>query len=472
MKTVILVLSLSLFQLVSSITRRQICMLPSSMLEKCQCQGDIVKCDDLDSIVPQVRGSNFLRLEVRNSNLTITSSSFHHWALTEVLLENCQLTDSSFHPGDFQGLEDSLRLLSLKDNELTTLPRLLSKFTKIKTLDVSGNPIPHYNFNEDILRDIGDTLLSFTFGTKIGGTELSQWPLTLTQLVKLQELILTAADITIMPTTSFHGFEGTLLRLTLANTKLRSVPLAISRLRYLQYLHFDHNQNVGDYGFRIPLIKGVQPFLNQMSLKDDNITTFPEVLQSFDRLDQLNMDENNLKFVSDKSAKSVTQITSLSLQHSGITRIPGAIQDIPYLNILDLSNNSIHAIETNDLKESAELLNLKLNNNPILYISDKAFVNQTKLHRLELKGIEIKRVPCALEAMIRRHQPGYIIVDLSNNKIECNCGLKWLFDVKNDRLTRTRFRIVGNCDTVDKTIQDYLDSDLATCSNGINCTDS
>ncbi|VDI66928.1 uncharacterized protein LOC143066926 [Mytilus galloprovincialis] len=471
MKTVIVVLLLSLCQLVSSITRAT-CSLPGAMQGKCQCQGNIVKCEDLDYIATQTGGSAFLRLEVRNSNLSINASSFNSWGLTEILLENCQLTDSSFPPGDFHGLENSLRLLSLKDNELTRLPKFLSKFTNIETLDVSGNPIPHYNFNEDILRDIGDSLLSFSFGTKIGGTELSQWPLTLKHLVKLQEIILTAADITIMPTNSFHGFEGTLLRLTLANTKLRSVPLAISRLRYLQDLHFDHNQNVGDYGVRIPLIKGFLPFLNQMSLKDDNITTFPEVLQSFDRLDQLNMDENNLKFVSDKSAKAVTQITSLSLQHSGITRIPGAIQDITYLNILDLSNNSIHAIETNDLKESAELLTLKLNNNPILYISDKAFVNQTKLRRLELKGIAIKRVPCALEAMIRRHQPGYVIVDLSNNKIECNCGLKWLFDVKNDRHTRTRFRIVGNCDTVDKTIQDYLDSDLATCPNGINCTDS
>jgi hypothetical protein len=49
-----------------------------------------------------------------------------------------------------------------------------------------------------------------------------------------------------------------------------------------------------------------------MSLKDDNITEFPGILKSFLHLNVLNMDENDLKFVSDKSASAATHISDLS----------------------------------------------------------------------------------------------------------------------------------------------------------------
>jgi hypothetical protein len=62
-------------------------------------------------------------------------------------------------------------------------------------LDVSNNPIDDQHFDENILRDIGDTLLNLTFG----GNALHKWPTTLKHLQKLQELILTSGDISIMP---------------------------------------------------------------------------------------------------------------------------------------------------------------------------------------------------------------------------------------------------------------------------------
>lgn len=456
----------------TKIQKRAVCTVPPVMQGKCQCQANIVQCSDLDVIVPLTGGLTTTRLEISNSNLTIPPNAFQGWGLKQLILDNCNLTDSKLNADSFKGIEDKLLLLNIANNELTKLPEALSKMTFLGTLDVSGNPIDQYSFSEDILRDIGDTLISFTLGTKIGGTELTQWPTTLKHLTKLEELILTASAISIMPINAFHGFQGTLLRLKIAHTQLRSVPLAISRLRYLQELHIDHNIQIGDYGLRIPIIRGFLPFLNQISLIDDNITTFPEVLAGFEKLDQLIMDQNNLKFVSDKSAQSVSTIASLSLKNSGITRIPGAIQDITNLNILDLSNNSIHAIETNDLVDSKELYTLKMNNNPILYISDKAFKEQTKLRRLELKGVEIRSIPCAIESLLRNHGRGFLIIDLSDNTIECNCGLKWLFDIKNDRTIQTRFRVVGTCASVAFSLQDYIDSQLATCPSGINCADA
>lgn len=447
--------------------KRVACTTPLVMQGKCQCQASSVECSDLRTIVPQSNPTRIFRLVVRDSNLVLNSNSFTNWNLTDVRLENCNLTDSSFNPNTFNSLADELRTLSLPNNGITKLPTALSKLTRLISLDVSDNPIDDQHFDENIMRDIGDTLQNFTFG----GSALHKWPVALKHLPNLQELILTSGDISILPPRAFHGFEGTLYRLTIAHTNLRSVPLAIARLRYLQELHFDHNTNVGDYGVRIPIISGLLPYLYQMSLKDDNITEFPEVLKSFQKLSVLNMDENDLKFVSDKSASAVTHISDLSLKNSGITRVPGAIQDITNLNVLDLSNNSIHAIETNDLKECTELFILKLSHNPILYISDDAFANQTKLRRLEMRNVLLKKVPCAIEAMLRHHRLGHVIIDLSGNQIECNCGLRWLYQIINDGISAS-FNLVGNCDTINSSIQDYVKKQLSSCPAGVDCNDS
>lgn len=467
------VLTLTCIVLATVKQKRDACTIPPSMQGKCQCQHSTIKCLDLSTIVPQSTPSTYYRLEVKDSDLVLHTNSFNKWILTEVVLDNCNLTDSSFSNDTFNGLENVLRTVSLANNNITRLPNALSKFAKLEHLDVSGNPINEHSFGEDILRDIGDHLLTFSFGTAIGGKELTKWPTTLKHLQRLQELTLTAGNINIISSRAFHGYEGTLLRLTIAHTNLRSMPLAISRLRFLQELHFDHNTNVGDYGVRVPLLRGFLLYLNELSLKDDNITTFPEVLKSFDRLEIVNLDENNMKFVSDKSANAVTQISSLSLQNSGITRVPGAIQDITLLNVLDLSNNRIHAIETHDFRKSSELLTIKLNNNPILYISDQALSSLIKLRKLEMKNVQLKRVPCAIEAMIRNHRYGFVLINLSGNKLECNCGLKWLYDLKNDIKNQSKsFKVIGNCDTIESSIEEYLDQQLHLCPPGVACSDS
>jgi Leucine-rich repeat (LRR) protein len=60
----------------------------------------------------------------------------------------------------------------LPNNKITKLPAALSKLTRLINLDVSDNPIDDQHFDENILRDIGDTLLNLTFG----GNALHKWP--------------------------------------------------------------------------------------------------------------------------------------------------------------------------------------------------------------------------------------------------------------------------------------------------------
>ena len=332
-----------------------------------------------------------------------------------------------------------------------------------------GNPIPPQNFDEDVLRQIGDTILSFRFGSNI----INTWPRTLTHLPRLQQLDVTAGNFSLMPNEAFHGFEGTLKELTINNTRLTSVPLAVARVRYLETFNFNDNHNVGDYGMHIPIVPGLMPYLFNVSLKDDNITEFPLVLGAFNKLTNLVMDRNNLKFVSDQSASAARKITRLSLRNSGITRIPGALQNITDLESLDLSYNNIHSIERKDLQFLSHLKTLKLNNNPIIYVSGDTFIHNGRLTNLELRHSNLTRVPCAIKRMITVSSPDplatrSLLVDLSNNAVECNCGLQWIHETLNNN-PQTSLQVLGDCSTIVKSVQDYIVEDLPDCPTGAVC---
>jgi hypothetical protein len=108
----------------------------------------------------------------------------------------------------------------------------------------------------------------------------------------------------------------------------------------------------------------------------------------------------------------------------------------------------------------------------INYISNQALSGLINLRKLEMRNVLLKRVPCAIEAMIRNHHSGFILINLSENKLECNCGLKWLYDLKNDIKNQSKsFKLIGNCDTINSSIDDYIDKQLHVCPPGVACSD-
>ena len=291
--------------------------------------------------------------------------------------------------------------LDLSDNHLSVLPDALKDLDKIESLDISENSIDDADFTEDVLRTIGSTLKKLTFGSS---PEIAVWPHTLKHLQSLQELNVTRADIQFLPEEAFHGFEGTLLKLTIEHTLLRSVPLAVARLRYLKSFDFNHNVYIGDYGVNVPIIPGLMPFLSNISLQDDRLTAFPQIMKAFQKLKTVEMSLNDLKFVSDIAANFVSQIQHLSMRNSNITRVPAALEDIKALITLDLSDNKIHSIDRKDIQILPHIKDLNFNNNPILYISDGAFDKNYQLEVLELRNTSLTKVPCALESPLRKHR--------------------------------------------------------------------
>nr|AIL02132.1 leucine-rich repeat protein 4 [Azumapecten farreri] len=434
----------------------------------CSCIAKDVLCQAIVVLAPLRNSLTLNSLSIFDSpHLQLPNKTFNHLTLSRLSLANNQLNDSAFQMQTFEGL--TVQDLDLSNNKLTKIPEAVINVANIRGLSVSGNPFENFHNQEQIMKKIGNTLHRFSFGdAEFDPT----WPTELKQFPRLEELNVTRGGFSLMPIDAFYGFERSLKKLLIENTALKSVPLAFGRLNYMTELHFDHNQEVGDFGMNVPLVQGILNHIGLISLKDDNITTFPQILGKFDNLTKLQMGQNALKFVSDQSANAIKRVTSLSLRNSSISRIPGALQDMKTLKDIDLSFNGIHSIQRQDLENLTNLETLNLNYNPLQYISNHAFQKSIKLSRVEFRNTSLTNVPCAIKNLCLGTMN--ITVDLTGNTIECTCSLQWLYkwgshDESSNR--NQHLSILGKCLTIDSTIQDYYDKTLKDCPDSYLCDD-
>lgn len=441
------------------------CLPTTYPIVNCSCINKDAVCHGMDSI-PRLRTPltlNSLTIYDSPGLHNLPNNIFQDLTVKLLSLANNHLMDSDFQINTFAGL--TVEDVDLSNNKLTAIPEAIASVKDIKGLSVSGNPITDFGHRNqsETMKHIGNSLERFSFGS----SDIIVWPRELKHFPRLIELNVTGGEFSLMPLDAFYGFERSLSKLLIDHSLLRSVPLAFARLLYLTELRFDHNQFVGDFGMNVPLINDLLSHLGLLSLKGDNITTFPQILGRFNHLTHLEMGENSLKFVSDQSANSVKHVTHLSLRNSSISRIPGALQDISTLESLDLSINGIHSVEREDVEKLTNLNTLKLNSNPLLYISKDVFKNSDNLATIELRNTSLIAVPCAFRNL--RLDKFNIVVDVSGDDITCTCSLQWLYAWVHSSVNHHHFKILGNCLTVDSTIQDYLDKTLSSCPESRDC---
>ena len=384
-----------------------------------------------------------------NSISVINSDAFQNLNALDLDLSDNQITTINQHA--FRGSVSNITQLNLRNNNLTTLPILLD-LKQLQVLDVSGNPIPSRGFNDGVMRHLGSTLREFHFGHK---TALNQWPRSTDHLQRLETLDLNGANIYFLPPQSFHGFENRLRSLTVQYTKLTATPILTS-LRVLEELHLDHNE-FGDYGVLEPTFIGLN-LLHTLSLRDDKLTKFPEILKNLPRLTNLALDGNRFYYISDDAVNIIhgTHVSNLSLKDCGLDRVPGSIagRNLNQLSSLDLGDNNIISIERSDLDGLASLQNISFANNPLRYISTQSLKNLTSLVNFDMSHTKLVTVPKALENL-----PALNTLDLQNNQIECNCNLMDFQKLQG----RVGFSVLGDCETIEVSIINYLQSFIPRC---------
>ena len=354
---------------------------------KCVCVPGIIDCVGHSlTATPNFRSSTMRFYHVRLGHNDITSTVKNAFASL-----NSSDIDLSFNQisildiQTFGGVEPFLKILNLTHNQLTVLPAAIASLSVLQTLDISWNPIAVTShsapdFSGDIMRHIGDTIINLRFGS----TEMRAWPDSLTHLNQLQELTVAGVHLVYWPPGAFHGFERTLLKLTIEDLSTEAVPIGIAFLTQLQELSLNNLQYPFSDDSLISLpFSQLSGTLMKLTLKNDSLTYFPDGIKDLTSLQSLTLDGNDLEFVSDEAILLLksANVTDLSLQSCNLKRVPGAISDLINLQLLDLSTNIIRSIESTDLQNLANLRTLRLSYNPLKYISDNSLCG---LERLEV----------------------------------------------------------------------------------------
>ncbi|KAL4220312.1 hypothetical protein ACF0H5_020719 [Mactra antiquata] len=442
---------------------------PITGTHKCVCHPGVIDCEGHGMtsypVLSNAGSYGILKLG-NNSFFSIPADAFSSTNMSEIDLTANSI--SLVETGAFNGLTSVLQRLKLANNSLTDLPLAITSIQNLIELDVSWNPIPGHRaghghshgsdgLTDTIMRSIGKNLRKFSFGSR----HMTSWPETLDHLNRLEELTVTGINLPYWPAQCFHGFEHTLTSLTIDGAILEAVPLGISFLDHLKILHLNNlnvSPNFGDDSMISAPFSTLSSTLEELSLRYDGLTTFPEGIQDLRKLTRLILDGNNLEFVSDEAIKLLinSNVSYLSLQDCNLKRIPGAISNLRNLKELDLSNNKIRSIESTDLRHLSSLNTLSLNLNPLIYISDNFSCGLDALRTFNLIDTSLREITKSFKNLVTLRK-----LDLSNSKIDCTCDLTWINYWINCR--GASVQLIGDCETIDQDIQSYVEVRLLRC---------
>ena len=422
--------------------------------DACNCREISIDCSGKQLLdFPDIRstGKVFLLFLSRNNLTTIPNQAFANVSTRKLeIYLNTNLL-SSIGINAFDGVQNVTSLLDLGGNQLNALPQALAKLTNLKTLYILGNPISVFDAN--IMHNIGLTLE--TFG--MGSAALQRWPYEVHLLRKVKEFHISDVPLSDLPYSAFHGMENSLRNLFITGTSLRTVPMAICKLRQLQVLDLWENLGFNDHEPLLkPCIEGPLTIETHVTMQGNNLLLFPPVFAVFPNATILYVTENPyLRFIAEENIPNNTQVSLLELYGNGFYQIPAAIMKMKAVSIINLMNNSIVTIESNDFQDLPRLASLFLNNNPIQYISKYAFSNLPSLTSIDLSNTYLTTFPKFISTTISPLNHLY----LQTTNIECTCDLSWLEPVLSNRSVT----IHGNCESFSEKFQDFINNTLPLC---------
>ncbi|XP_066913705.1 leucine-rich repeat-containing protein 40-like [Clytia hemisphaerica] len=272
--------------------------------------------------------------------------------------------------------------LNLANNYITTVSdQLISKFTKLRYLDLTSNPITERKIFKEPLPALFElrlqsgsldtaSLNGFHLLRKLvihGDNTLTNINMkVLSELKQLEQLEVLYTNLTTLPTFFMDGFYR------------------------LKKLEFKGNKNLETIGF-----EAIQntPNLLQLILKDNNLkkltgpitknarlladldlsfnqlsTINEEMLQGFKSLEKLDLSNNGIRLTSSLSKSALARLPKkklkeLRLNNNLINRLPrGFFGNSEHLSILDLSFNNFKSLNTTNFKYLRRLEVLKLQN--------------------------------------------------------------------------------------------------------------
>ncbi|XP_076095902.1 uncharacterized protein LOC143066927 [Mytilus galloprovincialis] len=431
----------------------------------CTCIADTISCNNRGlTIVPSFSSADMSGVRVldlsHNNFTSLPVNAFPNSHFETLKLDHNRLR--TLPNGTFQGVASDIKNIDLSNNELLTLPDALAALDHLISLNVSNNyrGSSDINLPNNVMRALGDTLEEFTFGS----IKQTDWPRTLNHFQNLHRLEITSLhpNLIILPPTGFHGFETTLVELSIHDTNLLTVPIGISKLRNLLTLNYDNNRNTGDSGILLQSFPtSSNSKLSTLSLKGDSLTIFPLVLKYLQKLTKFSIDNNPLDFLSETSVEGLHTLRELTIRNCSLERIPAALATIAALGSIDFSFNAIETVEKRDLQGFTNIQKLTLSNMPLKYISRDSLAPLHSLQVLELNNTALTEVPLAINFTDNLKN-----VSIGHNRIDCMCeNMVWLFHkaVECNPTGVHGFQVIGECDTIHATVEEYLTNFVQRC---------
>ncbi|KAJ8926903.1 hypothetical protein NQ314_020755 [Rhamnusium bicolor] len=264
----------------------------------------------------------------------------------EVLhLEGNKLKDLS--PQLFQCID--LRYLNVSDNEIRTMPPLISKLTNLQVLIFSKNVLDGVHPNLDKLSKL--TMLDLSMN------DLGKVPDAIMSLINLQQLCLNDTGIDFVPANI--GRLSNLRVLELRDNNLCELPKSIRRLTNLQRLDVSDN-NLSN------LTEGNLRNLQVLKLESNYLEDLPSTICKLINLEELNLQNNSLNKVP-SGIGHLRKLATLILSDNKLKQLPAEIGSCCELSILNVHNNQLEKLP-DEVGHLQNLTTLGLIGNKLSYL--------------------------------------------------------------------------------------------------------
>jgi len=249
----------------------------------------------------------------------------------------------------------------------------------------------------------------------------SLWPTGISKLNNLHSLGIHFIPFNHLPLGAFAGLESGLTRLSLWYSQLSRIPAAVCHLQSLDTLSFDNNAALESNNSIFEPCSHNLTSLITLTLKNDSLYSFPDILQYFPSLTDLILDNNKIRFIQASVIPYGHSLTALHMNNNSLIKLPFALNNLNTLFYLSLSYNQITTVEDHDLIGLTNLELLDLQHNPIEYIATNAFSHNVKLNILYLSGTKLQHIPEAVRSLAHFYR-----LYFESNNADCSCKMSYL----------------------------------------------
>ncbi|CAH1776630.1 unnamed protein product [Owenia fusiformis] len=407
----------------------------------------------------------------------ITKSHFDNYpSLTRLSLNNCGTQDVS--DDVFDSLTD-VTFLGLPGNKITYIHQnTFSKLFHLKTLLLQGNLIEEIPENAFIhLHNLTTMRMSDNKLKRIGKNAFADlthmrnlWIENNPELTDVDKDAFADSHINYLAITGDldESFVESLAPLKDMKTLIwtdnaRSLDLPVDSFTGFEFLSLDLSNSPLDNLDFLENVRSANLKLDNCGIRNSDFTRFDLPTTSI-----LSVQKNKITFLDLDQLAHISTLRYLLLSENDITEIKDTLESFPDLVQFSMAKNKLKKIPQNLFKNNPKIVKLEFEYNEIEEISGSMFPEESTIRYFEFFGNHIQTIPDDMDAVLRRtilDTFGYF--HIHENPLHCNCELKWLKDLLEEKPTifdfGTSIQHDVMCTTPKVTKFKLLDSAELTC---------